>query len=126
MPSIDCQLRRRAGMPRNTSRAKTAPPAPVRVLPGRTGRETAALVAATVLTVADAVPPTLTAADGMLQVGESPDWFAGPPEFSVQVSVTVPLYPLVDPTVIVELAELPLFTLAGEEAVSWNVAGAVD
>jgi hypothetical protein len=58
-PSIDRQLRRRAGIPRKSRKARTAPPpAPAhpRPLPGSFGEASAALVAAVVFSSTVAIP----------------------------------------------------------------------
>ncbi len=49
----------------------------------------------------------------MLQLGASAAEFAGPPALSAQVSVAVPVYPLVELTETVEIAELPRLIAAG-------------
>ena len=57
-PTIDRQLRRRAGIPKNSSNASTAPPpAPIQPFPGPIfGRTSSLVLAAVVPTVTVAVP----------------------------------------------------------------------
>jgi hypothetical protein len=51
----------------------------------------AAITAALVVTVTAAVPPIAVAEEGTVHTGVSALAFAGPPEFRVQLSITVPL-----------------------------------
>lgn len=90
MPSIARQLRRRAGIPKNTMSARIAPD-PVTATPGNAGRFSAAVVAAVVLTVAVPLPLDPNAVVDTVHFGVSPAEFAGAPELSVQLlKVTVP------------------------------------
>jgi len=95
IPSIDRQLRRRAGIPKNSNSASTAPPpAPIQPLPGPSfGRTSSLLLAAVVSTVTVAVPVvvvelSVTVWLPFVQLGRSvaPDG----DEVSAQVSVTLP------------------------------------
>jgi len=80
--------------------------------------------AAVVLIVSVEVPELLAT-----EVGDNAHVGAGvPPPVTTQVSVTVPVKPAVEPTVIVEVADPPAATEAGESApaeiVKSGVAGA--
>jgi hypothetical protein len=101
-PSIDRQLRRRAGMPMNTRNASSAPaPPPVQPRPlPNLGQANALLEAAVVFTVTVAVPlvvPELrfTAELAPEQVGRSVAPVGD--EVSAQVSVTAPAYQMQSP-----------------------------
>jgi hypothetical protein len=73
-----------------------------------------------VVTVKVAVPPTETGALEPEQLGVSATEFAGP-EVSEQLSVTVPEYPVVEPTVTVEVVFPPgLAMAAGVDADNVN------
>lgn len=98
MPSMERQVRRRAGIPKKRTKARTAPePAPSQPLPLPNLGTIRSAVAATLVMVAVAVPlvvPELSATGEPLvteQVGASPDWLVGPPELSAQVRVTEPV-----------------------------------
>lgn len=124
-PSIDRQLRRRAGVTRSTRNARTAPPAPAQPLPfpPALGHTSIALLAEVELTVMVAVPvvaPPLRATVELPpeQVGR----FVAPEGdvVSAQASVTVPAYPVAVVTVTVEVAGDPGATAAGVVADSVN------
>ncbi len=105
IPSIDSHLRRRAGMPKNNTRASTAPPAEgQKGLFGSLGllSAVAAPVVFTVNTsVCAVVPLTVTDADARLHVGRS----AAPvgEELMVQLIATAPVNPPDGVTLIVEV-----------------------
>jgi hypothetical protein len=124
-PSNDCQLRRRDGSLRRNSNASPAPPRPARLSPflRKSGRISVPVVASVVDTVAVAFPPAGTAALGIEQAGASPLWFAGPPELSAQVIVTVPVYPLVELTKMAEVAVPPGATAVVAPALNEYVSG---
>jgi hypothetical protein len=111
MPSMESQLRRRAGMPKKRSRARTTPePAPSQPLlppPGRAGRARSALVAAVVemdsVAVAGVVPLKVTEDGETLQVAGSVEALL----VNEQVRLTVPEKPP-DPGVTVTLDVLPV------------------
>ena len=124
-PSIARQLRRRAGVTRSTKNARTAPPVPAQPLPfpPALGHTSALLLAEVELTVMVAVPvvaPLLRVTVELPpeQVGRS----VAPAGdvVSVQVSVTVPAYPVAVVTVTVEVAGDPGATAAGVVAASVN------
>lgn len=99
-PNIVRQLRRRAGIPKNSSNASTAPPpAPSQPLPGQPlsgpilGRTSSLLVAAVVLTVTVPVPLVVVSLSAIpepdtAQVGRSVAPLGD--EVSAQLKVTVP------------------------------------
>jgi hypothetical protein len=91
MPNIDRQLRRRAGIPRNTRKAKTAPPAPIHPLSEGLTWSIAAVDVVAMVSVAVplAVPFVTVTVEPAVQVGGSLA-LAGP-EVAVQVSVMTPL-----------------------------------
>jgi hypothetical protein len=94
IPSIDRQLRRLAGIPKKTSRARTAPPpAPAHPLPlpGSIGYATPEVVGAEVETVKVAVPPAATAEPFVeVHVGIAVPVLLGLLVAAVQLSATIP------------------------------------
>ena len=123
MLSIARQLRRRAGIPSRTSNARTAPPpVPPSPLPFPRGTNSALDEVEVTVTVVVPVLEELLRFTVELpaeQVGRS----VAPAgeEVSEQDRVTVPTYPVIVLTVIVEVAGEPLGTAAGVEADSANV-----
>ena len=92
MHSMDLQLRRRAGIPRKTRNAKTAPPpAPSRPLPPA-GLRSSETVAAVVVTESVPLPDVLEALSEMVPLGEQLGRFEAPlgELVSEQLSETVP------------------------------------
>ena len=122
-PTIDSHLRRRAGIPRKTRKARTEPPpAHARPKPLASGRAMA-LVAAVEETVTVAVPlvvlpPRVIVELPPEQVGRS----VAPAGDAVSAhdSVTVPEYPVAVVTVIVEVEGDPGATAAGVVAANVN------
>ena len=123
-PSIARQLRRRAGIHRNTSKASTAP-APAPGLLPKFGFARADDFAAVVVTVTDPVPLAVPEATLIFPPpldGEQAGKFAAPAGFDVnaQVNVTVPVYCVEELNVTVDVADAPGLTPAGALAVSEN------
>lgn len=129
--NIDRQLRRRVGIPRKTRKARNRPP----LTPGqprpfpRTGAGCIAAVAAVVFTVMVAVPlvgPALkvTVELPSEQLGRLAA-FVGE-DVSLQVSVITPAYPVVEVTVIVEVAEPPAAVMAAGVVAARVKSGLLD
>ena len=107
IPSMVCQLRRRAGIPKSRMQARVAPPAAYQGTPGRLGWTRAALVAAVVVIVRVAVPavvPVMLAGLVEPKLKEGRYWAPAGLEVTEAVSATLPVKPPAGVTVMVEVS----------------------
>jgi hypothetical protein len=126
IPSIDRHARRRAGIPKKTSSAKTAPPPSQPPLRGKICgyfSEATAAVVPTVKTTVPLVPSVIwEPAPPPEQVAPSPP--VAVVDRSWQVRVTIPVYPATAATVTVAVAEAPGAIPVVVPAAAGAIAGA--